>query len=111
MPKTYQLTKKADADLEGIYLYTIEKFGLAQAETYHAKLKQAFQTIADNPKLGLDVSASFPDCRRHISGSHVVYYREGDVSVVVMRILHQARDPIRAFEDRTQREGSHDDEN
>ena len=47
----YKTTKKADADIIGIYVAGADSFGVEQAERDYAGLEEAFERIADHPLL------------------------------------------------------------
>lgn len=55
MPK-YQLTNAADEDLYDLYSYSFIEFGEHRADAYFESLENCLQRLAENPKLGMDVS-------------------------------------------------------
>ena len=73
----YRLSGKAEADLDGIYEYTIASFGLAQARDYLNGLHERFRRLAEQPLLGRDAPRISPGLRRHEHRSHVVFYVTG----------------------------------
>lgn len=97
---SYHLSREAAQDLEDLYVYSIEQFGLDQAESYHQKLQEHFELLAENPKLGRDYSFIKKAARRSNCGSHAVYYRLSGVNsqVLILRVLHQSQDPAQHFE-------------
>ncbi|MDF3606226.1 type II toxin-antitoxin system RelE/ParE family toxin [Paracoccus sp. DMF-8] len=95
MTNSYKLTEDAERDVIDIYLFTLEHFGLAQAEKYFAEMFTRFDTIAKIPDLGRDYSDIYPGAFRVNQGSHAVYYRRVDGAILILRILHQAMDPAR----------------
>ena len=48
----FALRPKARADLDGIWAYTAETWGLEQAQTYVRALNRAFNRLAKKPELG-----------------------------------------------------------
>lgn len=68
----YSLGSKAATDLEEIYEFTIDRFGLQQARTYLTGLSERFDAVAQNPMLGRDASELSPGLRRLVYQSHVV---------------------------------------
>ena len=46
----YRLSPEARNDLEDIWLYTLEEWGLDQANQYIDKLVEVFQIVAESPK-------------------------------------------------------------
>lgn len=92
------LTEKAAQELDAITTYTAETFGELQAFVYANALLDAFSLIGENPKLGRDYSDQLPGVRRLTVRKHVVYYEILDQTIAILRILHQAQDPMRQFE-------------
>ena len=93
--KQYSLSKKAESDLEGILIYTLDRWGEEQAERYLQDLTDCFNLIAHNPGLGRTCEALFPNLKRIEQGRHVLFYRVEEKQVVIVRVLHQSRLPQR----------------
>lgn len=86
------LTAAAEADLEGVRVYTEERWGEAQWLAYYAELLAAFGRIAAYPRSGRRRDAFVPGLRSAPCGAHVIYYLpHGRGAVVVQRILHVAQ--------------------
>jgi toxin ParE1/3/4 len=89
----FVLSPSAQADVDEIWAYTVERRGVEQAELYVRQLGSAVETIAQNPQLGGRPCDEIREgYRRYPSGSHVVFYRITTKEVVVVRILHQRMD-------------------
>lgn len=89
----YRLSPAAQADLEEIWDHSAERWGLDRAEGYIRDLQRSIERVAGDPAIGPicdDVRAGY---RKIPSGAHVVFYREADDAVEVIRILHQRMDP------------------
>jgi toxin ParE1/3/4 len=86
------LTPRAQADLDEIWDYTADRWGLDQAETYARQLWRAIQAIADNPSRGRECDEVRPGYRQYPSGSHVLFYRLVEGGIDVVRILHERMD-------------------
>ena len=71
---SYQLTEDAEADVDGMYEYSILHFGLQQARDYVNGLHGCFGHLADSPRLGRDYSHVKANVRRFEYQSHSVYY-------------------------------------
>ena len=95
----YRLSGKADADLEGIYEYTILNFGLAQARDYLNGLHERFARLAEQPMLGRSVSRLSSGLRRHAYRSHVMFYLPQDGGVTIVRVLHRCMDAPRHLQE------------
>lgn len=86
-----RLSPLAEADLEGIWLYTARTWSPAQAEKYHADMVLAFSALAAGSLKGRSV-----DIRqgyfKYPVGSHLIFYKQHPDGVDVIRILHQRMD-------------------
>lgn len=92
----YRLTPAAQHDLSSIWDYTVERWDIAQAETYVSEIRAAVERIADDPRRGRSCEEIREGYRRYSIGSHLLFYREhphGGVDII--RILHQRMDPTR----------------
>ena len=49
---SYSLSKRADEDLQRIYLDSIRYFGVSQAAKYKLELDRCFEKLAELPRLG-----------------------------------------------------------
>ncbi len=90
----YRLSPLALRDLEDIWAYTLDNWSIEQAESYHARLVQAFEDLAAGRKVGRPVNVR-TGYRKLAVGSHVVFYRTSGSFVDVMRVLHQRMDVSR----------------
>jgi toxin ParE1/3/4 len=89
----YVLSPAARADLEQIWDYTRDRWGVDQAETYAHEIQRAIERVVDNPEIGRACDEVRPGYRKHGVGSHTLYYRILRVDVIdVVRILHQRMD-------------------
>lgn len=89
---SYSLTTKADADIDGIYEYSIQAFGLTQARTYLTGLHARFDALAEHPLHGRAADALAPGLRRSDYESHIVFYLPQDDGILIVRVLHQRMD-------------------
>ena len=92
MSGTYALRELARADLEAIWVYTAEQWGVEQAERYLKGLFGCFEELAANPWLGRerdDVKAAY---RSFPQGRHVVFYVVVPAGIEVIGIVHQSAD-------------------
>jgi toxin ParE1/3/4 len=95
---TYKLTLKARSDLANILLYTIDTRDEEQAERYLSLLgllADGFDLLAKKPGIGHGCDPLAPGLRRFERGKHVIFYKPGRGSIVIIRILHQRRLPTR----------------
>ncbi len=83
-----RFSRRAKADIRGIWDYTVDNWGQGQAEVYLGLIDAALESIAGEPKLGRPLAGLRRSYRKHLVGSHVVFYRLKGRTVFVVRILH-----------------------
>lgn len=91
----YRLSPAAQKDLEHIFDYTVQQWGLEQAVHYARLIESGCEALAGGeiPTQNCDhVRAGY---RRCLVGRHAVYFLTQDNDIAVMRILHQRMDPFR----------------
>lgn len=88
----YRLSGKADEDLVGIYLYTLDEFGESQADAYLYSLEERFEILAGNPAIGRRIEHTREGYRRYEHVSHSIFYRIDEDGVIIMRVLHNSMD-------------------
>ncbi|HEC25989.1 MAG TPA: type II toxin-antitoxin system RelE/ParE family toxin [Gammaproteobacteria bacterium] len=94
MTVAYTLRELAQADLEKIWLYTRQEWGVEQADSYLQALFSRFDWLAENPKAGRnrdDIKTGyfcFPQ------GLHLVFYTIHNNKIDIIGIPHQRMDII-----------------
>jgi toxin ParE1/3/4 len=94
MTTKYRIRSLAQDDLEAIWLYTCEVWGVTQADSYLDAIIQRFDWLAENPTLGKsrdDVKKGyfcFPE------GMHLIFYILKNNQVEIIGIPHQRMDLI-----------------
>ncbi|MDX2221651.1 MAG: type II toxin-antitoxin system RelE/ParE family toxin [Rhodospirillaceae bacterium] len=94
--KQVVLSAAARADLAAIAVYTRERWGDRQTETYLAKFKAefkaGFKALAVMPNLGRPRDDLATSVRSILVGRHLVFYRQTVTRVTISRILHARQD-------------------
>ena len=97
----YQFTDKAERDLEGIIDYTVQEWGVSQANAYLDGLESRAQLLAENPDLGTVREALLQKTRpRHCDcTSTPSAYGSGEASLIlpISRTSERERLYIAAF--------------
>ena len=91
-----ELLPGAIADLDAIYAYSVERWGVGQAELYLRALNARIQGLRTFPALGTPQDMLHPGLRPIGEGSHSIYYLARDETVVIVRVLHDLMDTKRA---------------
>ncbi|WP_430386459.1 type II toxin-antitoxin system RelE/ParE family toxin [Blastomonas fulva] len=87
--RRWRLTPAARIDLAGIWNYTADNWGEAQAEQYIRQIESTLTAAAENSPLvrGLD------DVWRIRAGNHLCIFRKlPDGKIEVIRVLHERMD-------------------
>lgn len=98
MPK-YRVTRAAEVDLLSIGRYTETMWGTRQRQIYLSQLDARMQALARNPKLGSARDEIHHGYRSFHEGRHVLFYREVDDTIEVVRVLHDSMDVTERFDE------------
>ena len=89
-----RLSRKAIADLDGIWKYTVQTWSEDQAVVYYRQIYNAIQSL-DSIPLFLEKKYDIvkPGVLGYRVGHHVIFYkRDKDGTISVDRILHERMD-------------------
>ena len=95
----FELSRRAEADLEGIAEYTRDRWGLAQCGRYLDQLEACLERLAESPGQGRPCPDLGLEYFRFEHGRHVVFYRRLEGGIRVVRILHERMLPARHVSD------------
>lgn len=88
----WRLSPRAQADIEEIWDYSRERWGIDQAERYIGLIRDAVVSAAEYPRRGRpcdDIRAGY---FKLAAGSHVLFYRLAGADINVVRVLHGRMD-------------------
>ncbi len=88
----FHLTTLAKADLKEIGRYTQEVWGREQRNRYLARIDASFHDLARMPLKGRACDDIRPGYRKSQVGRHVIFYRQGEDGIEIIRILHERMD-------------------
>ena len=91
----YRLTPAAERDLESIWTYTVQRWGVEQASRYTDFLTEAFEELTLSPETAPACDNIRLGYRRRNVERHVIYFRMTDYGIAVVRILHDRMDASR----------------
>ena len=95
MPASYRLTEAARADLAAIAEYSRETWGATQATAFVSLISARMAWLAEMPGVGRPRPELRPGTRCFPESDYLIYYRAGEDGIVVLRVRHQSRDPIK----------------
>jgi toxin ParE1/3/4 len=90
-------TPRARRDIDEIWDYSVDQFGLDQADLYLRGIQRAALTVAEDPRRGLACDEIRSGYRKFSVGSHVLFFKASTTRVVIVRILHRQMDFDRHF--------------
>ena len=88
----YVFSKKAVVDLEEIWLYTVDKWAVAQADRYYLLIIDEVEYICKNINSGKPMDNIRKGYRVTKVKSHLIFYRVVNNTVEIIRILHERMD-------------------
>ncbi|UZE96232.1 type II toxin-antitoxin system RelE/ParE family toxin [Alkalimarinus alittae] len=89
---SFRLRPEAESDLETIWLYTEQNWGIEQAHAYIDGMVDIFQLLSNNPLMCPERSEFTPAVRIHHHAYHLVVFVLSDAGIDVVRILHESMD-------------------
>jgi len=90
----YKISQEASRDIENIWLYTIEKWSIEQANRYFNLIMDEIEYLAEDPKSGKDYCKVRKGYFRSRIKSHFIFYKinRKNEEIEIIRILHQRMD-------------------
>jgi len=93
--KQLHLLPSAQRDLDAIWDYTANAWGIDQAESYVTALRRDMEQLREYPQLGVVHASRHASFRKLPSGHHFIYYVIAGAGVEVVRVLHERMDVAR----------------
>jgi toxin ParE1/3/4 len=87
-----ELSAAALADLEDIYEYGAASFGIESADLYSRGFGAVFDRLRRYPRSGVTRPELGEGVRSMLYRQHRMYYIIRDAGVLVLRVIHGARD-------------------
>jgi toxin ParE1/3/4 len=88
----FRLSKRASLDPEDILYFSIERFGIERAEQYKVGLGRCLSRLADDPRLGRQLTGRGRAYLRYNCQRHVIFFSLTDYGILIVRVLHGAMD-------------------
>lgn len=89
----YRVSRLAQADIERIYDHTVKNWSISQADAYFAEIIAAFEGLVSDTKIGH--SSAIEGYQAVSIGTHSIFYRIDNHTVLIVLVLHQAMDVAR----------------
>lgn len=85
------ITKKAQKDLEDIYIYSLNEWGEKQADKYFDELDNSINKIlSKNPKIGIACDYIRFGYRQFHVNEHLIFYKLTSKRIYIVRLLHKS---------------------
>lgn len=91
--KTIAFSPAAEDDIDEIWDYSAQRWGVEQADSYTDAIRDACNALAKGAKHGRP--SMFQEYKKCVCGSHVIYFRDSPNRIDVIRILHSKQDAER----------------
>jgi len=88
----FWLRPQARSDLDTIWDYTVQSWGVQQSRSYIAEIRDTCGKLAENPGLGKCRNELYKELRVFPSGKHLIFYLTIAEGIDVIRILHERMD-------------------
>ena len=89
----YEISEKANEDIDKIWLYTFENWSLEQEDRYYNLIMDEIEYIADNFESGKSLEDLRKGYRSSKVKSHIIFYKKSESNVIeIIRILHMSMD-------------------
>ena len=98
MSAGYSLRQQALDDLESIWLYSYQEWGVEQADQYIRSLLSRFTWLSENPQLGKQRAEIKPGYYCFPEGMHLIFYKITRDGIDIIGIPHQSMDFITHFD-------------
>lgn len=102
--KALVVTAAARADLDEIRRHTVQRWGEEQWRRYGSAIQKRLSSLRlSSLRRRSGMGAPRPEIaqgyRSILVGRHLVFYREAETSIVIMRILHASMDHVRHIDE------------
>ncbi|MFC7498008.1 type II toxin-antitoxin system RelE/ParE family toxin [Enterovirga sp. GCM10030262] len=86
------LSALAEADLDEIWLFSAERWGVEQADRYAAQLTLAFRELAAGRRLSRPADFIKPALHKARCQRHFIYFYRKEDEILISRVLHDSMD-------------------
>ncbi len=84
------ISNAAYEDIKDIWAYSLNTWGINQAEHYIEKLYTFVTMLTDAHQIGRTYTEINPDCKGLLCQQHIIFYKVIDDRIIILRVLHKA---------------------
>ena len=89
----FEISKKANEDINDIWLYTYETWSLEQADRYYNLIMDEIEFISENFEHGKSMEHIRTGYNATKVKSHLIFYKKSSKGILeIIRVLHQRMD-------------------
>lgn len=86
----YRLSRQADQDIDNIFSFGVERFGIDQATKYLLDLHDHFELLAESPEVWPNITVQKQTFQRSVyTSTHSIYYQNNGNHILIVRVLGQ----------------------
>ena len=89
---SFRLLPEAGNDLESVWQYSAENWGVDQAHAYLDGLVNIFQLLSENPRMCRERIEFTPPVYIHHHAHHLVVFILSEIGINIVRVLHESMD-------------------
>ena len=93
-----KFTETSEKDIENIWEYIAEN-DLQAANSFLVQIKEKFQLLAENKKLGREIHQLMINLRAFPHKRYMIFYFPTDEGIEIFRVVHGSRDIETLFDD------------
>jgi toxin ParE1/3/4 len=94
----YTIRQYAANDLERIWDYTLQEWGIDQADSYLRSILARFSWLSENPELGKQRNDIKPGYYCFPEGKHLIFYTISKNGIDIIGVPHQNMDVTGYFD-------------
>jgi len=87
----FKISRQADRDLEDMWVYPAQNDSIA-ADLFLAKVLDKFPLLAQFPGMGRSRKELSKELRSFPIKPYIIFYKNMEIHIEIVRILHQSRD-------------------
>ncbi|MCW5698540.1 MAG: type II toxin-antitoxin system RelE/ParE family toxin [Rhodospirillales bacterium] len=104
-PLALRITDRAEDDLAEIWSFIAEASPETASE-FVRRIEDTFEPLRQHPELGPRRDTLAPGLRVHFYRDYAIYYRPTETAIVIVRVMHGARDAAAAFSEQQDHSGT-----
>jgi toxin ParE1/3/4 len=93
----FRVLKKAERDLDEIFVYWARHAGLDVADKLLDSIEERFALLGDYPFVGRKRDDIAPGVSSFLAGKYLIYYRRKRGMIHILHVFHGAQEQVRTY--------------